>query len=125
VAQGTGKSEVTQRMAAYAKANRSRTGVEAVKSTASMIVSKDLSTEANLKRAMQTYGASSEEMAKYVGDSMSKSFMPELKEAHDKLINNKQEQEAKRLLERHARIYPLVFGACTRDVARFGCPFAM
>ncbi|MBF4308240.1 hypothetical protein EAY09_28015, partial [Vibrio anguillarum] len=78
VAQGTGKSEVTQRMAAYAKANRSRTGVEAVKSTASMIVSKDLSTEANLKRAMQTYGASSEEMAKYVGDSMSKSFMPEL-----------------------------------------------
>ncbi|MDF4578430.1 hypothetical protein P3505_21960 [Vibrio parahaemolyticus] len=125
VVQGTDKSEVTQRMAAYAKANRTRTGVEAVKSTASMIVSKDLSTEANLKRAMQTYGASSEEMAKYVGDSMSESFMPELKEAHDKLINNKQEQEAKRLLERHARIYPLVFGACTRDVARFGCPFAM
>ncbi|MDG2575806.1 hypothetical protein P7L86_22795 [Vibrio parahaemolyticus] len=125
VVQGTDKSEVTQRMAAYAKANRIRTGVEAVKSTASMIVSKDLSTEANLKRAMQTYGASSEEMAKYVGDSMSESFMPELKEAHDKLINNKQEQEAKRLLERHARIYPLVFGACTRDVARFGCPFAM
>lgn len=123
--QGTDKSEVTQRMVAYAKANRTRTGVEAVKNTASMIVSKDLSTEANLKRAMQTYGASSEEMAKYVGDSMSKSFMPELKEAHDKLINNKQEQEAKRLLERHARIYPLVFGACTRDVARFGCPFAM
>ncbi|ATC59501.1 hypothetical protein [Vibrio anguillarum] len=26
VAQGTGKSEVTQRMAAYAKANRSRNG---------------------------------------------------------------------------------------------------
>ncbi|WP_172564307.1 hypothetical protein [Vibrio navarrensis] len=125
VVQGTDKSEVTQRMAAYAKANRTRTGVEAVKSTASMIVSKDLSTEANLKRAMQTYGASSEEMAKYVGDSMSESFMPELKEAHDKLINNKQEQEAKRLLERHGRIYPLVFGACTRDVARFGCPFAM
>ncbi|EGQ8127147.1 hypothetical protein P3553_14275 [Vibrio parahaemolyticus] len=125
VVQGTDKSEVTQRMAAYAKANRTRTGVEAVKSTASMIVSKDLSTEANLKRAMQTYGASSEEMAKYVGDSMSESFMPELKKAHDKLINNKQEQEAKRLLERHARIYPLVFGACTRDVARFGCPFAM
>ncbi|MGB5145077.1 MAG: hypothetical protein WBO22_16530 [Shewanella indica] len=125
VVQGTDKSEVTQRMAAYAKANRTRTGVEAVKSTASMIVSKDLSTEANLKRAMQTYGASSEEMAKYVGDSMSESFMTELKEAHDKLINNKQEQEAKRLLERHARIYPLVFGACTRDVARFGCPFAM
>ncbi|EGQ9827328.1 hypothetical protein NZX34_003054 [Vibrio parahaemolyticus] len=125
VVQGSDKSEVTQRMAAYAKANRTRTGVESVKSTASMIVSKDLSTEANLKRAMQTYGASSEEMAKYVGDSMSESFMPELKEAHDKLINNKQEQEAKRLLERHARIYPLVFGACTRDVARFGCPFAM
>ncbi|MFH4764209.1 hypothetical protein [Vibrio alginolyticus] len=125
VVQGADKSEVTQRMAAYAKANRTRTGVDAVKSTASMIVSKDLSTEANLKRAMQTYGASSEEMAKYVGDSMSESFMPELKEAHDKLINNKQEQEAKRLLERHARIYPLVFGACTRDVARFGCPFAM
>ncbi|MGK5574827.1 hypothetical protein ACSMYB_24300 [Vibrio parahaemolyticus] len=125
VVQSTDKSEVTQRMAAYAKANRTRTGVEAVKSTASMIVSKDLSTEANLKRAMQTYGASSEEMAKYVGDSMSESFMTELKEAHDKLINNKQEQEAKRLLERHARIYPLVFGACTRDVARFGCPFAM
>ncbi|MCR9694895.1 hypothetical protein [Vibrio parahaemolyticus] len=125
VVQDTDQSDVTQRMAAYAKANRTRTGVEAVKSTASMIVSKDLSTEANLKRAMQTYGASSEEMAKYVGDSMSESFMPELKEAHDKLINNKQEQEAKRLLERHARIYPLVFGACTRDVARFGCPFAM
>lgn len=123
--QDTDKSEVTQRMAAYAKANRTRTGVEAVKSTANMIISKDLSTEANLKRAMQTYGASSEEMAKYVGDSMSESFMPELKEAHDKLINNKQEQEAKRLLECHARIYPLVFGACTRDVARFGCPFAM
>ncbi|ELB2049487.1 hypothetical protein QNZ80_004689 [Vibrio parahaemolyticus] len=123
--QDTDKSEVTQRMAAYAKANRTRTGVEAVKSTANMIISKDLSTEANLKRAMQTYGASSEEMAKYVGNSMSESFMPELKEAHDKLINNKQEQEAKRLLECHARIYPLVFGACTRDVARFGCPFAM
>lgn len=125
VVQGTDKSEVTQRMAAYAKANRTRTGVEAVKSTANMMISKDLSTEANLKRAMQTYGASSEEMARYVSDSMSESFLPELKEAHDKLINNKQEQEARRLLQAHARIYPLVFGACTRDVARFGCPFAM
>ncbi|WP_425667119.1 hypothetical protein ACPUEJ_20935 [Vibrio tubiashii] len=125
VVHGTEKSEVTQRMAAYARANRTRTGVEAVKSTTSMIVSKDISTETNLKRAMQTYGASSEEMARYVSDSMSESFLPELKEAHDKLINNKQEQEARRLLECHARIYPLVFGACTRNVARFGCPFAM
>ncbi|MCG3815588.1 hypothetical protein I3256_06550 [Photobacterium damselae] len=125
VVQRTEKSEVTQRMAAYARANRTRTGVEAIKSTTSIIVSKDISPETNLKRAMQTYGASSEEMARYVCDSMSESFLPELKEAHNKLINNKQEQEARRLLECHARIYPLVFGACTRDVARFGCPFAM
>ncbi|WP_394126218.1 hypothetical protein [Vibrio hepatarius] len=119
------KSEVTQRMAAYAKSNRTHTGIEAIKSTANIIISKDLSTETNIKRAMQTYGATSEEMVRFVSDSMSKSFIPELKEAHDKLINNKQELEAKRLLQRQARIYPLVFGVCTRHLVNWCCPFAM
>ncbi|MEZ9465492.1 hypothetical protein BCU93_05850 [Vibrio breoganii] len=121
----TDKSEVTLRMEAYARSNRTSTGIEAIKNTTNMIVSKDLSTEANFKRAMQTYGATSLEMARFINDSMSESFMPELKAAHDKLISNKQEIEAKRLIQRHARIYPLVFGACTRNLQNWGCPFAM
>lgn len=56
---------------------------------------------------------------------MSDNFLPDLKSAHDKLLKQNLAAKAKELLERHAKLHPLGFGACTRDVGRWGCPHAM
>lgn len=41
------------------------------------------------------------------------------------LVQQNLADKAKSLLQRHAKLHPLGFGACTRDVARWGCPHAL
>ncbi|MDS7761913.1 hypothetical protein PTQ53_22710, partial [Klebsiella michiganensis] len=62
---------------------------------------------------------------KPIAGTMSDNFLPELKRAHDKLIQLNFADKAKSLLERHAKLHPLGFGACTRDVIRWGCPYVL
>nr|WP_176453912.1 hypothetical protein [Aliivibrio wodanis]VVV06172.1 hypothetical protein AW0309160_03656 [Aliivibrio wodanis]VVV06182.1 hypothetical protein AW0309160_03666 [Aliivibrio wodanis]VVV06797.1 hypothetical protein AW0309160_04291 [Aliivibrio wodanis]VVV06848.1 hypothetical protein AW0309160_04342 [Aliivibrio wodanis]VVV06949.1 hypothetical protein AW0309160_04443 [Aliivibrio wodanis] len=121
------QTSVSRRMAVMAKAaaNRPRSGVDAVKKRAAMMVDPKLSMELNMKQNMQTYGETPAEIAHFVKGAMSDNFVPDIKEAHDKLIKQKQAAAAKALLERHAKLHPLDFGGCTRDVARWGCPHAM
>ncbi|PTP74925.1 hypothetical protein [Vibrio splendidus] len=121
------KSEVSRRMAAFGKSVRpiKNTGVANVKASISIAVSPNLSTEHNLKQNMQTFGEGTAEVADYIKGTMSDKFLPELKAAHDKLVQQGLTEKAKELLERHAKLHPLGFGACTRDVARWGCPHAV
>ncbi|MHA2938939.1 hypothetical protein ACXJY6_11685 [Vibrio sp. RC27] len=121
------KTEVSRRMAALAKSVKptKNTGIANVKESTSIMVNPDLSMEHNLKQNMQTFGETSAEVAHYMAGTMSERFLPELKSAHDKLVQQNLADKAKDLLERHAKLHPLGFGACTRDVARWGCPHAL
>lgn len=127
IAEEPPRTEVSRRMAALAKAGKStkNTGVANVKAATSILVDPNLSMEHNLKQNMQTFGESSAEVAHYISGSMSDKFLPELKIAHDKLIQQNLADKAKELIERHAKLHPLGFGGCTRDVARWGCPHAL
>ncbi|MEZ8453214.1 hypothetical protein AB6C66_20665 [Vibrio splendidus] len=126
-AQEPPKSEVSRRMAALARSARSikNTGVANVRASTSIAIDPNLSTEHNFKQNMQTFGETTAEVADYLAGAISDKFLPELKTVHDKLVQQGLIQKAKELLERHAKLYPLGFGACTRDVARWGCPHAM
>lgn len=125
--QATPRTEVSRRMAALSKSAKptKNTGVANVKSSTSIMINPDLSMEHNLKQNMQTFGETSAEVAHYIAGAMSENFLPELKRAHDKLVQQNLADKAKSLLERHAKLHPLGFGACTRDVARWGCPHAL
>ncbi|CAH8188867.1 conserved hypothetical protein [Vibrio aestuarianus] len=120
-------NEVSRRMAALARSHKpsKNTGVASMKSSATMMVDPALSMEHNLKQNMQTFGETRTEVAHYMAGAMSDQFLPELKSAHDKLVKQNLDEKAKALLERHAKLHPLSFGGCTRDVARWGCPYAM
>ncbi|MCG9602231.1 hypothetical protein L1D16_15565 [Vibrio sp. Isolate31] len=121
------KTEVSCRMAALAKSNMptKNTGVANVKASTSMAINPNLSVEHNLKQNMQTFGETTAEVAHYMEGAISDTFLPELKAAHEKFVEQGMVQKAKELLERHAKLHPLGLGACTRDVARWGCPHAV
>lgn len=123
----TPKSEVSRRMAALAKSVRptKNTGVANVKASTSIALNPKLSLEHNLKQNMQTFGETSAEVADYMAGAMSDAFLPELKVAYEKLVQKGLMEKAEELLQRHAKLHPLPFGGCTRDVARWGCPHAM
>ncbi|MGR6861506.1 hypothetical protein ACU5EH_15025 [Aliivibrio salmonicida] len=118
---------VSRRMSALAKSltKPSRSGMDAVKQTASILIDPKLKLEHNLKQNLQTYGETTEEIAIYIENTISENFLPELKNSHHKLLQQIQEKKAKELLFRHAKLHPLEIGGCTRDVARWGCPHAM
>ncbi|MGL1289594.1 hypothetical protein ACSTJS_04375 [Vibrio parahaemolyticus] len=127
VARSPIENEVSRRMAALARSCKPirNTGVAIVKSSASMMVDPSLGMEHNLKQNMQTFGETTTEVAHYMVGAMSDQFLPELKSAHDRLVKHNLADKAKELVERHAKLHPLGFGACTRNVARWGCPYAM
>ncbi len=121
------KTEVSRRMSALAKSTMltKNTGVANVKASTSMAINPNLSMEHNLKQNMQTFGETTAEVAHYMRGAISDNFVPELKAAHNKLVEQGVAKKAKELLERHAKLHPLGIGACTRDVARWGCPHAV
>jgi hypothetical protein len=121
------QTEVSRRMSALAKSTMAtkNTGVANVKASTSMAIDPKLSVEHNLKQNMQTFGDTTAEVAHYMKGAISDNFLPELKAAHDRLVEQGMAEKAKELLERHAKLHPLGFGACTRDVARWGCPHAV
>ncbi|MDC5806393.1 hypothetical protein OPW04_24440 [Vibrio europaeus] len=121
------KTEVSRRMAALAKSTMptKNTGVANVKASTSMAINPNLSVEHNLKQNMQTFGETTAEVAHYMEGAISDDFLPELKVVHDKFVEQGMSEKAKELLERHAKLHPLGLGACTRDIARWGCPHAV
>lgn len=100
-------------------------GVDAVKKYGVIAINPDKGIEDNLKTNMHTIGESRNEVSQHIQNNMSSTFFPELKEAHRKLIADKKDELAKELIRRHAKLHSLNFGSCTRDVASWGCPFAM
>ncbi len=109
------KTEVSRRMSALAKSAMptKNTGVANVKASTSMAINPNLSVEHNLKQNMQTFGETTPEVAHYMESAISNDFLPELKAAHEKLVEQGMGQKARELLERHAKLHPLGFGACT------------
>ncbi|HGH5989959.1 TPA: hypothetical protein ACJI8U_001527 [Morganella morganii] len=106
-------------------ATNSISGKDFLKKTGILAVDPKLNIENNLKTNLQTYGGNSREVATFIHDSMSETFLSELKNAHTHLMKIKKENEAKELIERHSMLHSLKIGACTRHVGRWGCPFAM
>lgn len=99
--------------------------LETVKRSNSLLVDRHLSSESNLKQNLHSIGESRSEVARYIQDTMSDSFMSDLKEAHTALLSLSKEQLAADLIERHAKLHAMPMGSCTRDVVIWGCPFAM
>lgn len=99
--------------------------LETIKRSNSLLVDKQLSSENNLKQNLHSIGESRSEVARYLQDTMSDSFMSDLKEAHTALLSLSKEQLAADLIERHAKLHAMPMGSCTRDVVIWGCPFAM
>lgn len=110
---------------AHRKNEKLVSGVDAVKKYGAICVNPRLNMDDNLKQNMHTIGESRAEVSAYITNSMSTSFLPDLKKAHDKLLAIQQNQLAKELIERHARLHSMPIGSCTRDVSRWGCPYAM
>lgn len=100
-------------------------GVDAVKKYGAIFINPTLGMEDNLKQNMHTLGVSRSEISAYINNTMSTSFLSDLKIAHDRLLAAQQNKLAKELIERHAKLHSMPIGSCTRDVARWGCPFAM
>lgn len=96
-----------------------------LKETGMMLIDPTVNIETNFKTNLQTYGQTNKEVANYITSTISDSFLPELKAAHAALIASQKDKEASELISRHALLYPLELGCCTRDVGRWGCPFAM
>lgn len=120
-------NEVSIRIGALANssASKPRSGVEAMKKHNAILVDPKLSTEANLKQNTHTVGERPIEVAKYLAETVSDSFLPELKAAHKQLLDEGKSKVADDLLKRHAKLHALEIGACTRDVGQWGCPFGM
>ncbi|WP_319784193.1 hypothetical protein [Oceanisphaera sp. IT1-181] len=112
-------------LAKSSKYKPAHSGVDAVKRSGSIIVTPGLSMEDNLKINMHTVGESNAEVTKHIENTMSESFLPDLKLAHDRLLRTKSSEMAKDLIKRHAHLHSMKIGSCIRDVARWGCPFAM
>lgn len=96
-----------------------------LKETGMMLIDPTVNIETNFKTNLQTYGQTNKEVANYITSTISDSFLPELKAAHAALIASQKDKEASELISRHALLYPLELGCCTRDVGHWGCPFAM
>ncbi|MDH0433917.1 hypothetical protein N7366_11725 [Aeromonas caviae] len=117
-----------RRINALAKAAKSKavySGIDAAKKYMAIFVDPNLSSEDNLKVNFHTVGESRDEVTLHLEKTISSGFLPDLKRAHDKLLSVKKNELAKELIERHAQLHALPLGACTRDVARWGCPFGM
>ncbi|MFQ2132367.1 hypothetical protein ACK34S_07605 [Aeromonas hydrophila] len=117
-----------RRINALAKAAKSKTvysGIDAAKKYMAIVVDPNLSPEDNLKVNLHTVGESRDEVTLHLEKTLSSKFLPDLKRAHDKLLSVKKNELAKELIGRHAQLHALPLGACTRDVARWGCPFGM
>ena len=117
-----------RRINALAKAAKSKavySGIDAAKKYMAIFVDPNLNSEDNLKVNLHTIGESRDEVTLHLEKTLSSRFLPDLKRAHDKLLSVKKDELAKELIERHAQLHALPLGACTRDVARWGCPFGM
>ncbi|MDC4554049.1 hypothetical protein OHV56_05995 [Acinetobacter baumannii] len=100
--------------------NKDFSPIESIKKDGIMYFSKNNHIENNLKRNLQTFD-SRKETANYIKNSFFDGYFADISAAFNEL-NKENIGLADKLIERHAYLYPLPFGACMREVAIHSCP---
>lgn len=94
--------------------------IESIKKDGIMYFSKNNDIENNLKRNLQTFD-SRKETANFIKNSFFDGYFADISAAFNEL-NKENTGLADKLIERHAYLYPLPFGACMREIAIHSCP---
>jgi hypothetical protein len=104
----------------YTANNKDFSPIESIKKDGIMYFSKNNHIENNLKRNLQTFD-SRKETANYIKNSFFDGYFADISAAFNEL-KKENTSLADKLIERHAYLYPLPFGACMREVAINSCP---
>ena len=94
--------------------------LDAIKKDGLMYFSDQLDLENNLKMNLQTFNTKNE-VASYVKNSFFDEYFEDIAESFNELVKE-DTSLAESLIQRHAYLHPLPFGACMRDVAVHDCP---
>lgn len=97
--------------------------VDSVKQDGYMYFSKDLDLESNLKMNLQSFD-NKNEISAHLKDSFFEDLFSDITEAFNELSTTNTDK-ADMLVERHAYLHPLPFGACMRNVTLHDCPKRM
>lgn len=100
------------------------TPLTVVSKTGSMIVSKHLGLESNIKANLHTFD-SRDEVAEFIEASFNDGLFEDIAAAFEEISKNESPQQAGDMVKRHAILYPLKFGSCMREVNLWGCPYRM
>lgn len=94
--------------------------LEMIKKDGIVAFSEDLNLESNLKMNLQSFDTK-KEVANYIADSFFDEYFDDIAVSFNEMVQNSDKASAEALIERHAYLHPLPFGACMRDVAAHGC----
>lgn len=94
--------------------------IEMIKKDGIVAFSEDLNLESNLKMNLQSFDTK-KEVANYIANSFFDEYFDDVAASFNEMIQKSDKASAEALIERHAYLHPLPFGACMRDVAAHGC----
>ncbi|MCG5266906.1 hypothetical protein MCL27_17945 [Acinetobacter pittii] len=94
--------------------------IDSVKNDGLMYFSTQLDLENNLKMNLQSFD-SKNEVASYIKKSFFDEYFEDITQSFNELTKNN-EKNADELVQRHANLHPLPFGACMREIAVHNCP---
>ena len=98
------------------------TPLELIKDEGLMFFSSKLDFENNLKKNLQTFDTKNE-VSNYIKDSFFDEYFQDIAQSFNELIKSKDDvTKANQLVNRHAYLHPLPFGACMREIAVHDCP---
>jgi len=100
-----------------------KTPIDSLLEDLSLFASPDRSLENNIKSNLHTFD-NKDEIASFFKPSSSDDLIDEFIEGLDKAYQTeliKSESLADELIKRHAYLYPLPFGSCTRNIGSSGC----
>lgn len=100
--------------------NKSICPIEAIQDDGLAYFSENLDLESNLKMNFQTFDSKAE-VAEYIKNSFFDDYFGDISKSFNEQVKNNV-TKANLLIERHAYLYPLPFGACMRNVGAHGCP---
>lgn len=94
--------------------------LQSIKNDGLMFFSKNLDLEHNLKKNLQTFDNKGE-VSNYIKNSFFDEYFQDIAQSFNELIKDDVTQ-ANQLVQRHAYLHPLPFGACMREIAVHDCP---
>ena len=98
------------------------TPLQSIEDDGLMFFSTSLDFEHNLKKNLQTFDTKGE-VSNYIKNSFFDEYFQDIAQSFNELIKSKDDvTKANQLVNRHAYLHPLPFGACMREIAVHDCP---